>query len=171
MPSIARYEIPIALPREAVWQRLRDLTRAPLYVPNLTGVEITTTRREGIGASRRVFQKNGKTLDETVESWDEGYGFRLKLHDGDKPLAPFRQAWFDYRIADAADGGAIFTPALIYVMPWGVLGRVLDALFIRKFAVGNVRQVAVNFKKYYETGEITNPAWQDPNQAASAGSA
>jgi uncharacterized membrane protein len=161
MPSVARCDVHLDLPRAVVWEGLRDLTRAPRYVPNLTGVEITTARQEGVGASRRVFQTNGKSLDETVESWDEGEGFTLKLHNGEKPLAPFKAAWFDYRLADAEDGGTIFKPALSYVMPWGMLGRGVDALFIRRFVEGNVRQVAINFKRHYETGEITNPAWRE----------
>jgi hypothetical protein len=44
-------------------------------------------------------------------------------------------------------------------MPWGPVGAILDTLAVRNFALGNVRQVAINFKRHYETGEITNPAW------------
>jgi hypothetical protein len=157
MPSTASYEVEIALPRATIWEGLRDLTRAPFYVPGLTGVEITTAAREGVGASRRVFQKNGKPLDETVIEWDEGYGFKLRLHNGDKPLGPFAEAWFDYRLADAPDGGVLFRPALGYAMPWGPLGAMLDRLMINRFARGNTRKVAENFKRHYETGEITNP--------------
>ena len=160
VPSVATFEIAVDLPRATVWEGLRDLTRAPRYVPGLTGVEITTAAQAGIGASRRVFQKSGGALDETVESWDEGYGFTLRLHKGDKALAPFKEAWFDYRIADGAAGNSVFKPSLIYSMPWGPVGALLDMLFVRKFAVNNVRQVALNFKRHYETGEITNPAYK-----------
>ena len=123
------------LPRAKVWEGLRDLTRAPRYVPNLTGVEILTEQTEGVGASRRVFQKNGKPLDETVEEWEDGYGFKLRLHNGDKPPAPFPEAWFDYRIADAPDGGTFFRPALIYGVPAGIFGKLMNALPIRRFSL------------------------------------
>jgi uncharacterized membrane protein len=160
MTTTVTYEIPVDLPRAKVWDGLRDLTRAPFYVPGLTGVEILTERREGVGASRRVFQAKGQPLDETVESWDAGYGFLIRLHNGDRPPAPFKEAWFDYRIADGPGGTTIFRPSLRYGMPWGPLGAMLNALVIRRFALGNVRQVAVNFKRHYETGEIANPAWK-----------
>lgn len=160
MTTTATYEIQVDLPRARVWEGLRDLTRAPLYVPNLTGVEFTTEQRDGVGTSRRVFQKNGKPMDETVESWDEGYGFLLRLHVGDEPPKPFKRAWFDYRIDDGPDGRTIFKPSLRYEMPWGPLGALLDALVVKRFALGNVRQMAENFKRHYETGEVTNPAWQ-----------
>jgi uncharacterized membrane protein len=166
MPSTASYEVEIALPRATIWEGLRDLTRAPFYVPGLTGVEITTAAREGVGASRRVFQKKGAPLDETVVEWEDGYGFRIRLHNGDKPLAPFKGAWFDYRLADAPNGNTLFRPALIYTMPLGPLGAVLDRLLMRGFATGNVRKVADNFKRYYETGETTNPDYAGPDYAA-----
>ncbi len=160
MPSVATCEVHINLPRAKVWEGLRDLSRAPLYVPNLTGAEFTTASHEGVGTSRKVFQVKGEPLDETVESWDDGYGFKLRLHHGDKPLAPFKAAWFDYRISDAPDGGTLFTPALIYEMPWGVFGRLLDALVVNRGARGNTLQVAESFKRHYETGEVTNPAYK-----------
>ena len=160
MPSTVTYEVHVGLPRAEVWEGLRDLTRAPRYVPNLTGVELTTDQHEGVGASRRVFQKNGKPLDETVVEWEDGFGFKLRLHNGDKPPAPFPEAWFDYRIADAPDGGTLFRPALIYGVPGGLFGRLMNALLIKRIALKNVRQVAENFKRYYETGEITNPAFK-----------
>ena len=162
MPSVARYQIHIDLPRARVWDGLRDLSRAPFYVPNLTGVEFTTAQHEGVGTSRRVFQSNGKSLEETVVSWDDGYGFTLRLHDGAKPPAPFKQAWFDYRIADAPDGGTLFTPSLTYEMPLGPVGKLLDWAMVKRFATASTKQVAENFKRYYETGEITNPAYKKP---------
>jgi len=160
MPSTVTYEVHIDLPRAKVWEGLRDLSRAPRYVPNLTGVELTTAQTEGVGASRRVFQVKGKPLDETVDAWEDGFGFKLRLHNGDKPPAPFPEAWFDYRIADAPDGGTFFRPALIYGVPGGIFGKLMNALLIKRIALKNVRQVAENFKRHYETGEITNPAFK-----------
>lgn len=107
-----------------------------------------------------MFQKNGQPMDETVVNWDEGYGFALRLHNDGKPPAPFREASFEYRIADAPDGGTLFMPALTYAMPWGILGSLLDALLVNRFARGQVRKVALNFKRHYETGEVTNPAFR-----------
>jgi hypothetical protein len=166
MTTTVTYEIPVDLPRAKVWEGLRDLTRAPLYVPNLTGVEILTGKRDGVGASRRVFRTKGQPLDETVESWDEGYGFLLRLHRGDKPPAPFRRAWFDYRLADGPNGRAVFRPSLRYELGMGPLGAILDALVVRRFALGNLRQVAESFKRHYETGAVTNPAWKGARSPA-----
>ena len=42
MSSKATCKVVVDLPREKVWEGLRDLSRAPFYVPNLTGVEFTT---------------------------------------------------------------------------------------------------------------------------------
>jgi hypothetical protein len=37
----------------------------------------------------------------------------------------------------------------------------MDALLIRRFALKNTKAVADNFKRHYETGEITNSAFKD----------
>ncbi|MGB8363257.1 MAG: SRPBCC family protein [Rhizomicrobium sp.] len=159
MSSNVTAEVKVALPRATVWEGLRDLTRAQLYVPGVTGIEITTPMREGIGASRRVFQKSGQPVDETVVAWTEGQGFRLRLHNGEEPPAPFAEAWFKYDIADSGPDGTLLRCTLEYTLPWGVVGRALDLLLFRSVAGGRMRAVAAAFKRHYETGEVTNTAY------------
>jgi hypothetical protein len=48
--STASAEVTIAMPREQVWDKMRDLSRPHFYVPGVTGCEITTAQREGVGA-------------------------------------------------------------------------------------------------------------------------
>ncbi|MBM3594894.1 MAG: hypothetical protein FJX31_03660, partial [Alphaproteobacteria bacterium] len=72
----------IHMPREQVWEKLRDLSLAHNYVPGVTAVRIDTTQREGVGTSRTVTIKNGSQLQETVEEWTDGHGFLIRLHKG-----------------------------------------------------------------------------------------
>ena len=99
MPSEANHSLLIQMPIEQAWENLRNFTLAPNYVPNLTGCELHPGPSEGMGASRRVFQKNDKFLDETVVRWEEGQGFVIRLHEGDKGApAPFSNANFTYQL-------------------------------------------------------------------------
>ncbi|MGH8355325.1 MAG: SRPBCC family protein, partial [Pseudomonas sp.] len=132
MPSTASHSLLIDLPREQVWSKLRDLTLAAHYVPDLTGCQLHPGPERGLGASRRVLQKNGQWLDETVSEWHEGEGFLIRLHRGAKGApAPFREAWFRYAIAPAGERTR-FTASLIYQPAGGVLGRLLDHLLLRR---------------------------------------
>ena len=97
MGYIATSNVMCNIPAEKAWDKLRDISTAHHYVPNLKSTKITTTQKEGVGASRRVSGKHG-ILDETVTEWKEGKGFTIRLHKGDKGPAPFREAHFTYRI-------------------------------------------------------------------------
>lgn len=156
----ASHSLLIDLPSEQVWGRLRDLTLAPHYVPDLTGCQLHPGPQQGLGASRRVFQKNGRWLDETVEEWHEGEGFLIRLHRGTKGAPPpFRQAWFRYTIAP--DGARTrFTASLIYRPAGGPFGRLLDRLLLRRALNKVVAQIAVNLRAFYETGETRNESFK-----------
>ena len=157
MSNTVTAEVIVDLPREQVWERLRDLSRGHYYVAGLKGTRINTTQKEGVGASRTVFPKNMAPMDETVVEWNEGHGFVLKLHRGDKAAAPFKTAEFVYAIEDAGNGRTRFKPALRYTLAGGAFGALLDKLFLHKVFFNNVDSVARNFTQYYESGQPSNP--------------
>jgi len=162
MQSTASAEIHIAMRPDQAWEKMRDLSKPHLYVPGLTDCQMTTSQREGVGASRRVFQKGRAPMDETVIEWREKQGFVVRLHNGDKPPVPFKEACFSYRIEADGGGGTIFKPSMVYTLRGGVLGRLLDRLFLNRFVSRVVRKVGVNLKQYYETGQPSNPAFRNP---------
>jgi hypothetical protein len=150
-------EMPIALP--AAWQKLRDLGVAHHYVPGLTGTEITTAAREGVGASRRVFQSGGRWLDETVTEWVEGHGFEIRLHHGSEGMvAPFREATFRYWLDASGTSGTRLTLTLAYSLRWGFFGRVLERLAMGRGVAGNLRDVALGLREYYLSGTPVSAA-------------
>lgn len=100
-------------------------------------------------------------MDETVVEWHEEHGFVVRLHNGDKSVFPFKEACFFYRIDAGRDGGTIFKPSMVYSLRGGVVGRVLDSLFLNRIIFGTVRRVALNLKQYYETGRPSNPAFRN----------
>lgn len=159
----ASHSLVIDLPADQVWSKLRDLTLAPYYVPDLIGCELHPGLQEGQGASRRVFQKSGRWLDETVCEWFEGEGFLIRLHRGGEGApVPFREAWFRYAIS-AAGERTRFTASLIYQPAGGVFGRLLDRLLLRSALNKMVARIAENMKAFYETGETRNPAFLPDN--------
>lgn len=148
----------IDMPRAAAWEKMRDLTASVNYVPGLLACDITTEQKEGVGTSRRVKNKFLE-MDETVIEWNEGHGFTIRLHDGDNKPPMFAEAYFIYAIDDAGDPTKTrLTTAMAYRMPWGPLGKALNALMIRFIVAGQVRDVAVSMKYNYETGTKTPPA-------------
>ena len=154
MDNEAVYSFRLEMPRQKAWEKLKDFTLAPNYVPGVKSVKIMTDKKEGVGASRRVFPKK---MDETVVEWNEGYGFILKLHKGTGgPPFPFSKAGFRYAITE--DGNRTkFTVGLMYDMGMGPLGAIMNRLFLGKIIEGIVRDIGLCLKHFYETGEPVTP--------------
>ena len=157
MGHIATSNIMCNIPADKAWEKMRDISKAHLYVPGLSKTKITTAAKEGVGASRRVYGKHG-VMDETVTEWKDGRGFTIRLHKGDKPAMPFKEAHFSYRIDKIDDKRCKLTTTMIYEMPWGAFGRLLNTLLFGRIVYRNVRDVVLSMKNYYETGKATTPA-------------
>ena len=157
MPE-SEYEIEVHISREEAWEKLRDFSAAIHYVPGLTSAEITTEQREGVGASRRVCQGK-RALNETITEWQEGQGFTLHLHRGDKngPMPPLTNAWYDYGLVER-DGKVFLSNRMRYEIGLGFLGQWLDQLGIGKILANAVRDSTIAQKIYYETGNTVTPA-------------
>ena len=151
------YSILINLPKQQVWEKMRDLTQAHNYVPGVARTVMHTQQLEGVGASRVVHANGGKLLlDETVHEWTEGDGFVLRLHRGDDRAMPiFNEMYFRYAIEDA-EGATLFKPAMI-VKPRGLLGKLMFKLARSKMQQ-SVADVGIALKEYYESDKPVTSA-------------
>lgn len=150
-------QVVMDLPRSAAWDKLRDISLAHNYVPGVVKTEIVSAQDEGVGASRYVYRNKVSYIQETIVEWDEGQGFLIRLHKGDKPAPPFRNAWFRYELEDQGDDKTLFTATLEFEMPWGALGNWLGGK-MEKVVLDTVSDVAASMKLYYETGTPTTRA-------------
>jgi hypothetical protein len=157
MTETVTADVVINVPVDEAWAKLRDISLAHHYVPGIVKTRIVSERREGVGASRYVYRNEKSYIQESVEEWREGEGFLIRLHRGDKPAPPFRDAWFRYTLAGRGPGETLFTASLTYDMPWGRFGRWLGAR-IRGFVRSTIVDVTLSMKLYYETGQPTTAA-------------
>lgn len=147
----------IDLPLAEAWAKLRDISLAHHYVPSIVKTVIVSEQTEGVGASRYVYRNEKSYIQETVEEWQEGKGFLIRLHRGDKPAPPFSEAWFRYTLVEHSASQTEFTASLKYEMPWGRLGAWLGAK-MAKLVRSTIADVTIAMKLYYETGKPTTPA-------------
>ncbi len=132
----------IDLPLSEAWAKLRDISLAHNYVPGIVKTEIVSEQVEGVGPSRYVYRNQKSYIQETVQEWQEGKGFLIHLHRGDKPAPPFKDAWFRYALADGGNGQTQLTTSLSYELPWGRLGAWLGrkmASFVNVFPMSITR--------------------------------
>ena len=150
------YKVSLNMPREKAWEIMKDITAPHKYVPGLIKTEMHTEQLTGVGASRRVFKKM-MAMDETVTEWNEGYGFRIRLHNGVKDK-PFPQSFFVYSIEDGENNTTLFTATMAYNFPLGAFGKVIDSLLIAPIVQGEIRDVALAVKHYYENATTPTKA-------------
>ena len=147
-------QVVIDLPREQAWDKLRDISLAHNYVPGIVKTEIVSEQPTGVGASRYVYRNSKSYIQETVEEWDEERGFLIRLHRGDKPALPFKNAWFRYELEDQGTQKTLFTASMKFELPLGVLGGWLEKK-LEKFVAATISDVAISMKLYYETDQPT----------------
>lgn len=147
----------IDIPRAEAWEKLRDISLAHNYVPGIVKTVIVSDQIHGVGASRYVYRNKKNYIQETVQEWQEGEGFLIRLHKGDKPAPPFRNAWFRYTLEDHGPEQTQFTASLRFEMPWGRVGAWLGKK-MANFIQATIADVAIAMKLYYETGEPTTRA-------------
>jgi ribosome-associated toxin RatA of RatAB toxin-antitoxin module len=152
MGHIVVYNATAKIPAEQAWEKLKDLSQAHNYVPGITKCEITTAKKEGVGASRRVSGPQ-QALDETVIEWNEGRGFVIRLHKGDKFAKPFGEAKFTYRIDKIDAKTCKLTCTMTYEMGMGFVGGILHSLFLGNLISKNIRDVTLSLAAFYETGK------------------
>ncbi|MBA6413262.1 SRPBCC family protein [Parahaliea sp. F7430] len=143
------------------WQRMQDFSAADRYVPKLKRTEIITPQQNGLGASRRVYSDDGDYLEETIIGWDEGQGFTLRLHRGDKPMAPLKRSEFRYEMAPMSNGNTQIKLSILLLMPMGSLGEWLGNWLVRPSMEQELTRIAAGLKHYYETGQrVTEADWE-----------
>lgn len=147
----------IDMPLSDAWAKLRDISQAHNYVPGIVKTEVVSNQTEGVGASRYVYRNQKSYIQETVEEWEDGKGFLIRLHRGEKPAPLFKNAWFRYALEDNGNGQTRLTTSLTYEMPWGGLGAWLGAK-MSNFVQATIADVAHSMKLYYETGVPTTAA-------------
>jgi hypothetical protein len=134
------------------WRLLQDLSLPHNYVPGIARTEIMSELTRGVGAHRRVYEEKGGFLEETVIEWREGEGFVIRLHRGDKPMAPFTRAEFCYALHPHGGDQTLIELAIVFGMPWGTPGEKLGDWFIRPVMEKRLVQIAAGMKHFYETG-------------------
>ena len=146
------------LDMQSAWEKLSDLSTSHLYVPDLLDTQITTEQKQGVGTSRRIISKRSPLI-ETVIEWDEGHGFKLRLHhdngDGVPPL--FSKATFEYRLKPESATTTRLENSMEIDMKWGPIGRLLAKLIMKPMQQMQ-EQIVVGQRLYYETGEKVNKA-------------
>lgn len=129
------------------WNKLQIFSTPHKYISFLQNTIIIGKQSSGLGAIRRVFTKYNY-LDETVIKWEEGSCFTVKLHRNKQAPSPFTSATFTYLIKSIDEYSCELTGIFNYNIGFGIIGRIINQLFIGTIIRFNIRRVIMGMKAY-----------------------
>lgn len=138
----AIHSVKLKMSPEEAWNKLKDLSLAPLYVPGVKSMEFVTRKQEGLGVARIVYPQQ---LKEEVVSWKPGREVLLRLSKkGRESFFPFKKSVFRYSLEETGD--TYMKLSLEYDPIFGKLGHMIFGSIIKKRIV----KTAKSLKQYYE---------------------
>ena len=129
------------------WDELKRFSIPHKYISFLQNTIIIGNQSSGLGATRRVFTKYSY-MDETITDWKEGKGFTLKLHKNNHYPYPFSSATFIYLITPINENSCELIGTFQYSIGFGVIGRIINQLFLGIIIRFNIRRVIMGLETY-----------------------
>jgi ligand-binding SRPBCC domain-containing protein len=134
---------------ERVWSVLATLDALDQYDPGIKKSEIVSESKEGLGAARRCDLTPGGWFKEKVAAWQPHEAVSFELFECTLPVHKLRHSY----TLKAEDGGTRVVQRMEYELKFGVIGRVMDALMVRKKWDAGVKGFFAGLKDFVEKGE------------------
>jgi ligand-binding SRPBCC domain-containing protein len=141
--------IRIDAPPEKVWSVLATLDALDRYDPGVKKSEIVTPTREGPGSARRCELRPGGWFKERVAEYRPHEALAFELFECTLPVRRLRHSY----TLTPQDGGTLVRQRMEYELKLGPLGKLLDALVVRRKWDAGVKSFFAGLKRYVETGE------------------
>jgi uncharacterized protein YndB with AHSA1/START domain len=145
MPSFST-AIQIEAPPERVWHTLADIGEIARWNPGVRSSHLLRPASGGPGDSRYCDLGSGNYLEETVAAWEPGEALTMRITATNLPIAA---ADIHFRM-EPAPGGTHVEVAPEYRLKFGLLGRILDRLYVRRQYLAGMRALLGGLKEYVE---------------------
>lgn len=133
---------------EKVWSVLATLDALDRYDPGVTKSEIVTDTREGPGSARRCELKPGGWFKEKVADWNPNESLSFELFECALPVLRLKHSY-----TLTPDGsGTVVRQRMEYELKFGPVGKLLDALMVRRKWDAGIKGFFAGLKHYVETG-------------------
>ena len=156
-------QIRINAPKEKVWEVLSDFGGIYRWNPGVRHSYSTSDSKNGTLATRRCeLLKGDDYLDERILEWLDGERFKVEIYETNLPL---HRNVVEFSI-EAADGGTVVSVAPDYVLKYGLLGRLINQIVVRRKFKQGMEDLLTGLKYHIETGELVGD--RVPDMAAAA---
>ena len=140
-------EITINAPIEKIWQLLSELEMLDKFDPTVKKSTLLSTEKTGIGAKRKVLMLDGKNwFEENVTAFKSHEALTYQLTDCSFPITGLKHSYSFEKIG----GQTKVKQVMEYTVKFGLLGKLLDAMMIRKQTESGINKFFVGLKAYAE---------------------
>jgi ligand-binding SRPBCC domain-containing protein len=146
--TVLENQVRIEAPPEKVWSVLASLDALAQYDPGIAKSEIVSDAKQGPGAARRCDLAPGGWFKERVAAWRPNESLSFELYDCTLPVRALRHS---YTLVPEG-GGTLVSQRMEYRLKFGPLGKLLDAMIVRKKWNDGIRGFFSGLKRYVESG-------------------
>lgn len=141
-------EIIINASVDKVWTMLSDLELLAKYDPTVKHSTLVSAEKTGIGAKRKVLMLDGKNwFDEKVTVFKPNEALTYQLTDCSFPIKGLQHSYSFEKIGNQTKVKQVME----YTVKFGLLGKMLDAMLIRKQSDTGIKKFFAGLKSYAET--------------------
>jgi ligand-binding SRPBCC domain-containing protein len=134
---------------EKVWSVLTSLDALAKYDPGVSKVEIVSEAKVGPGAARRCDLAPGGWFKERVTDWRPSEALSFELCECSLPVRRLRH---DYTLTKE-EGATVVRQRMEYELKFGLLGKLLDAVMVRRKWNAGIKGFLAGLKRYAETDQ------------------
>lgn len=147
-------EIEINQSKERVWKALADFGNICHGHPAVSKSFITSTQKEGVGATRHCdFTMMGASAEEKVTEWNEGKNIKIEVAEL-KKMPGIDTMALDLAVRESG-GKTILSSTMAYTMKNGFFD-VMNGLMMKSMNAKLLDGIMAGHKLYIETGTIVN---------------
>ncbi|MEM7339769.1 MAG: SRPBCC family protein [Actinomycetota bacterium] len=157
--SFITASIPVDAPGPAVWHTFADFGGVSDWHPYFESAHLDDPRQPtGVGASRTCVFGPRMAIRETVTGWTENERMTIGIEFLSGPPMPITDIEAAVIVSEQAEGGPTdLTLTMAYEPRWGPIGRILDALMVRRMYEDVFAEMLPAAKAYTESGTRPEP--------------
>ena len=150
--AIINNEIIINASLDKVWSILTDLELLDKYDPTVKKSTLISADKAGIGAKRKVNMLDGKNwFDEKVTVFKPNEALTYQLTDCTFPMKDLKHSYSFEKLGNQIKVKQVME----YTVKFGLLGKLLDSLMIRKQSDAGIKKFFAGLKNYAESNQLS----------------
>ena len=150
--------VTINAPIKEAWHVLADFNNVYTWAPGVSESHGLGSKEQQIGAARYCKLADFGTIDEVVTQWQEGQGFTYTV----SALGPLNNAISRWVLVEVDAQTSRLEAELAYDIRFGLFGKMMHRLVMRKKLEVSLPQTLEAFKKRIETGTLVRPLIENP---------